>query len=210
MAVPFPLASEHHKLELQICSDFPIDSAMNSLTPKILFALSLLGLAFYSPVMATVFYSKEEAFELAFGVGATVENHPVFLTDEQQKAVETAAKVKVDSQFFTFFEGHRNGQLLGYAAIEAHTVRTQPETLLVVLSPEGALVKAEILAFHEPPEYKPSAAWFETLIGKPRDQLRPGEGVDGITGATLSVRATLDSIRKVQALHQLVLMKEGG
>jgi hypothetical protein len=171
--------------------------------------LLLLVLLISPELGSTVFYSKEEAFELAFGLGAEIENRPLYLTDAQQAAVEQQARVRLDTQFYTFFEGRRGGQVLGYAAIESHTVRTQAETLLVVLSPAGELVRAEILAFHEPPEYKPADIWFKTLIGKPTAQLRLGEGVDGITGATLSVRATLDSIRKVQALFHQVLKAEG-
>ena len=156
-------------------------------------------------VVAEVFYSKEEAFELAFGKDAQIESVPVFLTDEQSAAIEKLGKAKLDSQLYTFFEGRRNGELLGYAAIESHTVRTQPETLLIVLSPTGQLIKSEILAFHEPPEYKPSRAWFATLIGKPVESLRLNQGVDGISGATLSVRASLDGIRKALAVYQVAM-----
>lgn len=154
---------------------------------------------------AEVFYSKEEAFELAFGVGAQIENLPVFLTDEQQAAIEKLARVKVDSQLYTFYEGRRNGQLLGYAAIESHKVRTQPETMLIVLSPKGELARSEILAFHEPPEYKPPTTWFGTLLHKPIAELRLDQGVDGISGATLSVRASLDGIRKAMAVYQIAV-----
>lgn len=153
----------------------------------------------------TIFYSKEEAFELAFGEGAQIEHLSLFLTDEQQAAIEKLARVKLNGQLYTFYQGMKNGQLLGYAAIESHTVRTQPETMLVVLSPKGELVKSEILAFHEPPEYKPSAAWFATLVRKPVDTLRLDQGVDAISGATLSVRASLDGIRKALAVYQVAV-----
>ena len=152
---------------------------------------------------ATVFYSKEEAFELAFGKGAEITDHQVFLTDEQTSQVEQIAKTKLDSQLYTFFEARRNGQVLGYAVIESHTVRTQPETLLIALTPKGELMKSEILAFHEPPEYKPSSSWFATLIGKPANDLRQNQGVDGISGATLSVKASLEGIRKALAVFQV-------
>jgi uncharacterized protein with FMN-binding domain len=88
-------------------------------------------------------------------------------------------------------------------------VRTQPETLLIVLSPKGELVKTEILAFHEPPEYKPSSAWFATLLRKPVSQLKLDQGVDGISGATLSVRASLEGIRKAIAVYQVAVAPEG-
>lgn len=152
---------------------------------------------------AVVYFSKEEAFEEAFGAGAAVESIPVFLTDEQVAAIEQKAKAKLESQLFTFYEGRKDGRLLGYAAIESHTVRTQAETLLLVLSPQGQLVKTVMLAFHEPPEYQPPARWMSTLAGKKIDELVMNYGVDGVSGATLSVRAALDSARKVLAVFQI-------
>jgi Na+-translocating ferredoxin:NAD+ oxidoreductase RnfG subunit len=180
--------------------------------PRSILTLALLTLFSGTPVTsdAEVFYSKEEAFELAFGKDAQIENLPVFLTDEQTAEVEKLAHAKLGGQLFTFYEGHnKNGQLLGYAAIESKTVRTQPETLLIVLSPKGELVKTEILAFHEPPEYKPSSAWFATLLRKPVSQLKLDQGVDGISGATLSVRASLEGIRKAIAVYQVAVAPEG-
>lgn len=157
---------------------------------------------------ATVYYSKEEAFELAFGEGAQIDDHPVFLTDEQSEKIEKTARVKLDSKMFNFYEGRRQNQLVGFAAIESHTVRTQPETLLIVLSPRGELVRAEMLAFHEPPEYQPPARWFERLYRRAMADLQLDQGVDGISGATLSSRAALDSIRKTMAIFQVALNEE--
>jgi hypothetical protein len=157
---------------------------------------------------ATVFYSKEEAFELAFGKGAEVEPQALFLTDEQAEKIEKMAQVKLDSKLFTLHVGKRGGQILGYAAIESHNVRTQPETVLILLSPSGELVRVEMLAFHEPPEYQPPSRWFERLYRRPIGELRLNQGVDGISGATLSSRASLDGIRKVLAIYQ-VAVKEG-
>lgn len=157
---------------------------------------------------STVYYSKDEAFELAFGKGATVESLPVFLTDEQAGKIEKLAQVKVEERLYTFHVGKRGEEILGYVALESHTVRTQPEMLMVVLSPKGELVKAEILAFHEPPEYQPPARWFERLYRRPLEEMRLNQGVDAISGATLSARAALDSVRKVMAIHKIA-MTEG-
>jgi Na+-translocating ferredoxin:NAD+ oxidoreductase RnfG subunit len=172
-------------------------------TTLIVFSLAIL--AGIPGAQGTVYYSKEEAFELAFGEGATIEEVPLFLTDEQTAAVEKLAQVKLDSQMFTFYQGRKQGQTLGYAAIESHNVRTQPETMLVVLSPKGELVRTEILAFHEPPEYQPAAGWFERLKGRSIPDLRLNQGIDGISGATLSCRASLDSVRKTLAVYRTAL-----
>ena len=177
-----------------------MNSPLKHFIPLFLFLASL-------PLQATVFYSKEEAFELAFGKGAEIQDIQVFLTDQQTSEIEQLAKTKLDSQLVTFFEGKKGNQILGYAIIESHTVRTQPETLLIVLSPTGDLVRSEILAFHEPPEYKPSQAWFATLIGKPVGDLRQNQGVDGISGATLSVKASLEGIRKAIAVFKVAVLQ---
>lgn len=152
---------------------------------------------------ATIYFSKDEAFELAFGTDASVEALPLFLTEEQVATIEQKAKVKLDSQLFTFYEGRRGAQILGYAAIESHTVRTQAETLLLVLSAQGQLMRSVMLAFHEPPEYQPPERWYGKLPGKKVEELALNYGVDGISGATLSVRAALDSARKVMAIFSV-------
>jgi hypothetical protein len=157
---------------------------------------------------ATVYYSKDEAFELAFGEGAEIEAKPLFLSDEQAAEIEKIAQVKLESKLFTFHAGKRGGQLLGYAFIESHNVRTQPETALIVLSPTGALTRLEMLAFHEPPEYQPPARWFEKLYRRPLEELRLNQGVDGIAGATLSSGASLDGVRKVMAIYRVALKEE--
>lgn len=149
---------------------------------------------------ATIYFSKDEAFEEAFGADASIELIPLFLTEEQVTAIEQKAKVKLDSQLFTFYEGRRDDQVLGYAAIESHTVRTQAETLMLVLSPQGQLTKTVMLAFHEPPEYQPPARWLNKMEGKKVEELVLNYGIDGVSGATLSVRAALDSARKVLAI----------
>ena len=168
----------------------------------------LVLFSFASIVAATVYYSKEEAFELAFGAGAEIESLPLFLTDGQTEQIEKIAQAKLDSKLFTFIVGKRAGQILGYAAIESHNVRTQPETVMILLSPTGQLQRVEMLAFHEPPEYQPPTRWFERLYGKSIGDLRMNQGVDGIAGATLSSQASLSGIRKVMAIYQIA-MKEG-
>ncbi len=154
-----------------------------------------------------IFFSKKEALELAFGEQARVEILSLFLTDGQIEEIQRQAKVKIDSALFSFYVGKQGEKLLGYAAIETHTVRTRPETLLIVLSPEGELRRIEVLAFHEPPEYQPPARWFEQLYQRPLAALDFNAEVQGISGATLSSRSALDSARKVLAVFQVAVKR---
>ena len=72
---------------------------------------------------------------------------------------------------------------------------------MVVLSPEGEVRQVVTLAFHEPPEYQPPEAWFGQLQGKPLAELDFNKGIQGISGATLSTRAAVNSVRKVLAIY---------
>jgi hypothetical protein len=169
------------------------------------FMLLLLLLTPISTSFAEIFYSKNEAMELAFGKGTQVEHLSLFPDENQIAKIEQDAKIKLDSGLFTFYVGKDQGKILGYAAIETSTVRTKPETLMIVLTPDGELSKVYTLAFHEPPEYQPPERWFEQLYNRPLAEMDFNKGVDGISGATLSTRSALNSIRKVMAFYQVMV-----
>jgi Na+-translocating ferredoxin:NAD+ oxidoreductase RnfG subunit len=171
--------------------------------------LFLLLLSAVSSSFATVFYSKNEALELAFGKDTQVEQLSLFPDELQATKIEELSKVKLDTGLFTFYVGKNQGKILGYAAIETVTVRTKPETLLIVLTPDGELRNVTTLAFHEPPEYQPPERWFEQLYKRPLADMDFNKGVDGISGATLSTRATVSSVRKVMAIYQVMVKDQG-
>lgn len=158
---------------------------------------------------AEIFFSKNEAMELAFGKGAQVEQLSLFPDENQTAKIERDARIKLDSGLFTFYIGKDNDKILAYAAIETSTVRTKPETLMIVLTPDGELRNVYTLAFHEPPEYLPPERWFEQLYKRPLAEMDFNKGVDGISGATLSTRSALNSIRKVMAIYQVMVKSQG-
>lgn len=165
----------------------------------------ILLLAVAMPGFAKIFYSKNEAMVLAFGEGAQIETLSLFPDDQQVTTIQQSAKVKLDSGLFTFYVGKNKDKVLGYAAIETITVRTKPETLMIVLTPEGEIRKVHTLAFHEPPEYQPPERWFDQLNGKPLAELDFSKGIQGVSGATLSTRANVNSVRKVMAIFQVMV-----
>ncbi|MDO9107308.1 MAG: FMN-binding protein [Methylovulum sp.] len=158
---------------------------------------------------ATIFYSKNEAMELAFGKGTEVGTVSLFPDDSEVAKIQELAKTKLESGLFTFYVGKAQQKILGYAAIETSTVRTKPETLMIVLTPEGELRNVYTLAFHEPPEYQPPQRWYDQLIKRSLADMDFNKGVDGISGATLSTRSALTSIRKVMAVYRVMIKSKG-
>jgi hypothetical protein len=65
------------------------------------------------------------------------------------------------------------------------------------------------LQFGEPPDYLPRERWMTTLAGRVLDDdLWPGRGVRRVTGATLTVEAITQAVRRALALEQIVLREK--
>ena len=157
-------------------------------------------------VHGAVFHSRDEISALAFPDADRVESRHVFLTPEERERIERIAASELDSDLLTIYVGYRAGEVVGYALLDSHLVRTLTETLLIVLSREGMVGAIYVMAFHEPSEYLPSDRWLELLRDRPlSDGLRVGRDIVGITGATLSARAAVSSVRRALAIHAVVL-----
>jgi Na+-translocating ferredoxin:NAD+ oxidoreductase RnfG subunit len=155
---------------------------------------------------AKVFHSRSEALALAFPDADRIDDKSIVLDDEQTSEIERLAKSQLESRIVQIYTGYRGDEVLGYAFIDVHTVRTMPEAFLVVLTPQGDVSSLRLLAFHEPLEYMPSARWYEQFEQKNLTApLRLGGDVHGIVGATLSARATTEGVRRALALYQVVV-----
>jgi len=173
-----------------------------------LLLLVTLLLVWTSAAPAAVYHSKSEALKLAFPDAERVETVNLYLTDAEIEKLRLLSGATTESALQTLYRGWAGERILGYAAIEAATVRTMPETVLVVLDPEGRVRFAEVLAFFEPEEYKPGKRWLDQFQGKKlSSELRIGGEIQGISGATLSAQALTLQVRKSAALTRLLLFR---
>lgn len=155
---------------------------------------------------ATVFHSRDEALRIAFPDADRVEPRDFFVTAEQRQEIERRAQAPLATDLVTIYVGHKNDAVTGYAILDTHTVRTLPETFLVVLTPDGAVAATHVLAFYEPLEYSPSDHWLEQFNGKDvNSDLRPGRGIAAITGSTLTSQAVSAGIARALALHAVLI-----
>ena len=166
--------------------------------------LSLLAWA--NTAIATVFHSRSEIASLAFPDCDRVETQDVFLSTDQHERIERLAGSPLSGDFLTIYSGYIGERLTGYAILDSHLVRTLTETLLVVIDTSGAVAATYVMAFHEPSEYMPGDRWLG-MLDKRRltDDLRVGRAIVGITGATLSARAVVASIRRSLAIYEVLL-----
>ena len=63
---------------------------------------------------------------------------------------------------------------------------------------EGEIIDIFLCKFKEPVKYKPSKKWLNQFIGKTlNEDLRLKRDIDGVSGATLTSRATIKSVREI-------------
>ena len=158
---------------------------------------------------AKVFYSRNEALELAFPQADRIENETVILEESQVEQVQQLARSPLETKLVRIYTGYREDEVIGYAFIDVHNVRTHPEAFLVVLDPSGSVRTLRVLAFHEPLEYMPTSRWYAQFEDKSLAQtLRVGRDIHGIVGATLSAQATAKGVRRALALYEVVVASD--
>lgn len=152
---------------------------------------------------------EEGALRALFPEVEHFEARDVLLGDEMAAQLQALARARVAERVVTFYTAFRGGQVLGYAAIHSHVVRTKRETFALAFEADGRIRRIVVLAFLEPPEYRPPERWLAQFQGKgERDRLAVGDDVAAITGATLSARGIAERSRWL--LQALRAARQGG
>jgi Na+-translocating ferredoxin:NAD+ oxidoreductase RnfG subunit len=169
--------------------------------------LSVFGALFAARrASGKVFLTQDEALRLAFPAGVTVERRTAFLTEEQQEQVRRLARTESPPEaLVAYYVGLRDGANVGTAYFDTHLVRTQPETIMVLVDRAGRVLRVEVLSFLEPEDYLPLPRWFNQFQGRPLDdELSLQRGIHPVAGATLTARAVTEAVRRVLALHRVL------
>ena len=169
-------------------------------------ALALLGI-FPGTAGAQVFLSQQEALRLAFPAPLQVERKTAYLSGKQLAAARQLAGrgVPVEGGVVTYYVGMKGSTPVGVAYFDVHRVRTLPEVVMVVVTPDARVERTEILKFSEPPQYRAPEGWLRQLRGKGLDdRLSLKGGVANMTGATLTSEALVRASRRVLALHRVI------
>jgi len=176
---------------------------------RLLTAVAVLGVLAFgpgaaAPAAARVLLTVDEALHLAFP-DCTVDRGTVFLTKQQVARASELAGREVESALVHPYRATCDGAPGGTAYFDTHRVRTLPETLMVVVAPDGTVARIEVLSFKEPPEYMPRGLWYEQFLGHPLSpELDLKRDIRQVTGATLTARATTAAVRRVLAIHRVI------
>jgi Na+-translocating ferredoxin:NAD+ oxidoreductase RnfG subunit len=158
-------------------------------------------------VVAQGFLTQDEALRLAFPEPATIERHTAFLDEKELEQVRELAGpgVEMDQAVVTYYVGAREGAPLGAAYFDVHRVRTLPEVLMIVVTPEEKIERIEVLKFSEPPEYRAAPQWIAQFQGRALgDDLSLKGAIRNMTGASLTSQAVTRAARRVLALQRVI------
>jgi len=137
--------------------------------------------------------------------GAAIRAEQVFLTPQQQKQVLGRGDADVPSALVARYIATKDGKVLGRAYVDTHTVRTKKESLLISLDDKGQVLRIDVTAFNEPPEYRASDAWLRQYRGKSlTEDLAINRAIRPIAGATLTARETNNAVRRVLAIDAVL------
>jgi len=158
-----------------------------------------------TPARAGSFMSREEALGLAFP-GATIESRSYAPDSAVRAAVRARAQVREVPRLVRAHVAWRGDTLAGAAFLDTRTVRTMPGTFMIVVAPDTTVSRVDVLAFHEPPDYRPVDRWLAQFEGRPLDdELWPERAIHALSGATLSARAVTEAVRLSLALYEIVV-----
>ncbi len=166
--------------------------------------LALVAALWAATSPAATYLTQAEALAQAFP-DAQIERQGYVLTDAQMKQAADLAGKPLPSALATAYVATRDGAVVGTAYFDVHRIHSQSETLMIVVKPDGALADIVVLAFSEPPKYRAPEAWLKQFLSRKLDnRLNLKQDIQGISGATLTARATTKAVRRTLALHAVL------
>lgn len=149
--------------------------------------------------------SREEVLRSVYPEGS-FQAQRVFLTNSEKERAEELSGQRVRSALIArFLITDAENQSLGRAYVDTHTVRTKKESLLICLDRQGEVIRIEVTAFLEPPEYQAPAQWYAQYEGFDfDDEPRMHQEIQPLAGATLTAQAANEAVRRVLAIDQVL------
>ncbi len=158
-----------------------------------------------SSARARVFMTQQEALATAFPAGAKIVRQTIFLTKQQADDARRESGVAFNERLVIRYQATAGDKVAGYAYFDTHRVRTLPETVMIVVTPEGSISRIDILSFDEPTDYFPKKRWVDQIVGRRLDrELSLDRAIRPISGASLTAQAIVNASRKVLALHHVI------
>ena len=157
-------------------------------------------------VRARVLIEQQEALRLVFPE-ARIERRTAYLDEKQLAEVNRLAgpAAAQRSAMVPHYVAFRAEMPVGVAYFDTHVVRTEAETVMIVVTLQGRVARTEVISFDEPDDYLARPAWLDQFDDQELDEdLELKRDIQPMTGATLTARAITAAVRRALALHAVI------
>lgn len=160
------------------------------------------------PIYATDYLTAEQAQQVLFPDATQFTDSSITLTDEQKDLIEdlSGKRQRWDEQ--KIWKAEKEGELLGWMIVDDVVGKHEFITYATAISPDGHVLNIEIMSYRETHgDEVRDAEWRHHFQGKTlQDKFKLDEDIPNISGATLSSRNVTDGVKRLLALHQVVLL----
>jgi Na+-translocating ferredoxin:NAD+ oxidoreductase RnfG subunit len=164
-----------------------------------------------APAYALQYLTVEQAQAALFPAGTAFAAHALELDDKQTDAIEEASGQRVrerQPQVWRALEGEKaGGRPAGWFIVDQVIGKHEFITYALAIGADGAVRGIEVLDYRETygGEIR-NAGWRRQFAGKRHgDEFKLGRSIANITGATLSCRNVMNGVKRLLAMHALVL-----
>lgn len=190
---------------------------------KCIAVICLIG-CLYTTVYAVRLLSKKVALKKMLpGIESITEEIKTLTASDKEKIKSRLGGVLVfdqegsqsskvaETNEYTFFFGMKGGERIGVAVIEMQPGKWGPVEYIINLDPKTARVKdLAVMSFTEK-RGRPIARrnFLKQFIGKgSKDPLKIRKDYRGITGATISSKATCFAVKKISAMYEVLYLQK--
>jgi Na+-translocating ferredoxin:NAD+ oxidoreductase RnfG subunit len=168
----------------------------------------IISLIFISALINNAFSQEikektDKIIRSAFGNEVNLTYEKYFIPADLKKEIESAVKQSFFDKSIYLYKIKKNEVSSGYAMLDNVLGKSLPITFLVIFNPEGEIISTDIVKYREP--YGGGVAnpsWNDQFKGKNSNS--SFNGINGISGATISVNSVTKGIHKLALLFSKI------
>lgn len=189
---------------------------------KVIFTTGALLAAFSAPVPGVesrahaspgVLFTVDEILAEFFAGADSVEKKVLELTpafgEQLKRRLGYVPRSPDGTNTFPVWVGSKDGQVLGYAVIDDEKGMHEPITFAVLVGPDGAVKRQEVLVYRESEgDGVTRKAFRRQFIGKTiKSSIRAGADVTIVSGATISSNSMAVGVRRALTIVNEVFLQ---
>ncbi len=155
------------------------------------------------------YLTVQQAQQVLFPSATIFLDAVITLSDTQRSDIKKIAGVSQRQSVQKSWRAEKNGELLGWLMVDDVIGKHDFITYATAISNEGKVLGIEIMSYRETHGGQiRQAQWRNHFTGKAlQDRVKLGQDIPNISGATLSCRNVTDGVKRLLAIHNLVLKK---